>query len=114
MQHLTGSERHPVGVGSQDLLQEQPSAHRDHPAPAPASPEVCDALQTAPATEGPPRPSPKAAGMGFSSDSFAQGKGGQGCCRAVGVPLLGQLEEALPESRSELKGGKRPWISLGM
>lgn len=34
-------------------------------------------------------------------------------CRIVGLLSLSLLEEALMESRSELKGGKRPWISLG-
>lgn len=37
----------------------------------------------------------------------------QTVCRTVGLLSPGQLEEALTESRSELKGGKRPWISRG-
>jgi len=38
----------------------------------------------------------------------------QTVCRAVGLLSPGRLEEALSENGSELKGGKRPWISLGM
>lgn len=37
----------------------------------------------------------------------------QTVCRTVGLLSPGRLEEALTESRSELKGGKRPWISRG-
>lgn len=56
----------------------------------------------------------KLQGWGFHSIALRREKVAQAVCRAVGLLLPGQLEEAPPESRSELKGGKRPWISLGM
>lgn len=115
---LTGNQH--VLAGWEDttslLLQEQGLAHTDPPAPAfPVLPgwrrvRLCKCHLPQKGHQGHPQ---KLQGSGFVSDCLHREKVSQNVCRTVGVLCLGVLEEALMESRSELKGGKRPWISLG-
>lgn len=101
-----------------ELLQEQCLAPTHRPAPAPAFPglpgwrrvRLCKCHLPQKGRHGHPQ---KLQGSGFVSECLHGEKVSQNVCRTVGLLSVRLLEEALMESRSELKGGKRPWISLG-